>query len=41
MLKRCTCCHRFSDVRYLDNLGRCKACQPKANKQINEPEKEI
>lgn len=29
MLKRCTYCHRFSDVRYLDNLGRCRACQPK------------
>nr|DAV25286.1 MAG TPA: Protein of unknown function (DUF3624) [Caudoviricetes sp.] len=36
MLKRCTYCSRFSDVKYLDKLGRCRACQLKA-----EEEKEV
>ena len=32
MLKRCITCYRFSDVRHLDFLSRCRACQSQYSK---------
>jgi hypothetical protein len=40
MLTRCKCCSRFCNNKNLDDMGRCRACQPETDKQETEKEKE-